>query len=121
MSVKRECDATEDLDAERACSRVSDEEVDHEGGTRKKLRLSKEQSALLEESFKENSSLNPVSQSKIMDYHLHFICPNIFALRSCNFFLQKQKQALAKRLNLHPRQVELWFQNRRARLVHTLD
>lgn len=86
MSVKRERDATEELEAERACSRVSDEEADQEGGTRKKLRLSKEQSALLEESFKENSSLNP-----------------------------KQKQALAKRLNLRPRQVEVWFQNRRAR------
>eukprot|EP01018_Ginkgo_biloba_P013779 Gb_29897 [translate_table: standard] len=43
---------------ERACSRGSDEE---EGdATRKKLRLSKEQSALLEESFKEHNTLNPV-------------------------------------------------------------
>lgn len=65
-------------------SRASDEE---EGAsTRKKLRLSKEQSALLEESFKEHSTLNP-----------------------------KQKNALAKQLNLRPRQVEVWFQNRRAR------
>ncbi|RZC58175.1 hypothetical protein C5167_005477 [Papaver somniferum] len=53
---------------------------------RKKLRLSKEQSRLLEESFRENHTLNP-----------------------------KQKEALAFQLKLKPRQVEVWFQNRRAR------
>ncbi|CAA6657064.1 unnamed protein product [Spirodela intermedia] len=63
----------------------SDEE-DGGDGSRKKLRLSKEQSAVLEESFKEHNTLNP-----------------------------KQKMALAKQLNLRPRQVEVWFQNRRAR------
>ncbi|CAK9148446.1 unnamed protein product [Ilex paraguariensis] len=65
-------------------SRASDEEEN--GLARKKLRLTKEQSAFLEESFKEHNTLNP-----------------------------KQKQALAKQLNLRPRQVEVWFQNRRAR------
>ncbi|XP_059641973.1 homeobox-leucine zipper protein HAT4-like [Cornus florida] len=72
-------------DNERACSRgISDEE---DGETsRKKLRLSKDQSAILEESFKEHNTLNP-----------------------------KQKLGLAKRLGLTPRQVEVWFQNRRAR------
>ncbi|XP_076887750.1 homeobox-leucine zipper protein HAT14-like [Bidens hawaiensis] len=72
---------------ERGCSRsggMSDE--DENGLTRKKLRLAKEQSSFLEESFKEHNTLNP-----------------------------KQKQALAKQLNLRPRQVEVWFQNRRAR------
>ncbi|KAK7278809.1 hypothetical protein RJT34_23847 [Clitoria ternatea] len=64
--------------------RVSDD--DENASTRKKLRLSKEQSAFLEESFKEHTTLNP-----------------------------KQKLALAKQLNLRPRQVEVWFQNRRAR------
>ncbi|KAJ3681829.1 hypothetical protein LUZ60_014402 [Juncus effusus] len=64
----------------------SDEEEDGAGGSRKKLRLSKDQSAVLEESFKEHNTLNP-----------------------------KQKAALAKKLNLRPRQVEVWFQNRRAR------
>ncbi|KAL7138615.1 hypothetical protein ABFS83_10G175700 [Erythranthe nasuta] len=54
--------------------------------SRKKLRLTKEQSAFLEDSFKEHNTLNP-----------------------------KQKVALAKQLNLRPRQVEVWFQNRRAR------
>ncbi|XP_008678710.1 homeobox-leucine zipper protein HOX7 isoform X1 [Zea mays] len=56
------------------------------GGARKKLRLSKEQSAFLEDSFKAHSTLTP-----------------------------KQKSDLAKRLKLRPRQVEVWFQNRRAR------
>ncbi|KAM0823675.1 hypothetical protein ACQ4PT_070715 [Festuca glaucescens] len=65
-------------------SRGSDE--DDGGSARKKLRLSKEQAAFLEESFKEHSTLNP-----------------------------RQKVALAKQLNLRPRQVEVWFQNRRAR------
>uniref|UniRef100_A0A5B6Z8R8 Putative homeobox-leucine zipper protein HAT4 n=1 Tax=Davidia involucrata TaxID=16924 RepID=A0A5B6Z8R8_DAVIN len=70
---------------ERACSGgLSDDE---DGDTsRKKLRLSKDQSAILEDSFKEHNTLNP-----------------------------KQKLALAKRLGLRPRQVEVWFQNRRAR------
>ncbi|XP_031483653.1 homeobox-leucine zipper protein HOX27-like [Nymphaea colorata] len=74
-----------EAETERASSRCSDEE---EGGSsaRKKLRLSKEQYAYLEESFREHSTLNP-----------------------------KQKIALAKQLNLRPRQVEVWFQNRRAR------
>ncbi|GAV77620.1 Homeobox domain-containing protein/HALZ domain-containing protein [Cephalotus follicularis] len=72
------------VDAERTSSRASDD--DENGSSRKKLRLSKEQSAFLEESFKEHSTLNP-----------------------------KQKLALAKQLNLRPRQVEVWFQNRRAR------
>ncbi|XP_027346595.1 homeobox-leucine zipper protein HAT22 isoform X2 [Abrus precatorius] len=87
--IKRERDVSyeevEPTETERVSSRASDEEED--GTTaRKKLRLTKEQSALLEESFKQHSTLNP-----------------------------KQKQALAKQLNLRPRQVEVWFQNRRAR------
>ncbi|KAL0339228.1 UNVERIFIED_CONTAM: Homeobox-leucine zipper protein HAT14 [Sesamum angustifolium] len=84
---KRDFEATGNdvVEAERASSRASD---DDENGlnTRKKLRLTKEQSAFLEESFKEHNTLNP-----------------------------KQKLALAKQLNLRPRQVEVWFQNRRAR------
>ncbi|CAA0817223.1 Homeobox-leucine zipper protein HAT22 [Striga hermonthica] len=86
-SVKREREpGSEEVERERAISsRVSDEDDDGSNG-RKKLRLSKAQSALLEESFKHHSTLNP-----------------------------KQKQDLARELKLRPRQVEVWFQNRRAR------
>lgn len=52
-----------DNENERTTSRASDEEEN--GSTRKKLRLSKEQSAFLEESFKEHNTLNPVSATLI--------------------------------------------------------
>ncbi|KAG6506236.1 homeobox-leucine zipper protein HOX19-like [Zingiber officinale] len=63
---------------------ICDEEEDSDA--RKKIRLTREQSAMLEIRFRCQSNLTP-----------------------------KQKQALAKQLNLQPRQVEVWFQNRRAR------
>ncbi|GER52610.1 homeobox-leucine zipper protein family [Striga asiatica] len=53
---------------------------------RKKLRLTRDQTTLLEDSFKKQTTLNTA-----------------------------QKQALAEKLNLKARQVEVWFQNRRAR------
>ncbi|XP_071699111.1 homeobox-leucine zipper protein HAT14-like [Rutidosis leptorrhynchoides] len=55
-------------------------------GSRKKLKLTTEQTTLLEDSFKVHSTLNT-----------------------------GQKQELARKLNLLPRQIEVWFQNRRAR------
>ncbi|KAM0826834.1 hypothetical protein ACQ4PT_068604 [Festuca glaucescens] len=57
-----------------------------DGGRRKKLRLTKEQCTLLEDSFRAHNILSHV-----------------------------QKQELARQLNLSSRQVEVWFQNRRAR------
>ncbi|GMN56386.1 hypothetical protein TIFTF001_025499 [Ficus carica] len=74
-----------------SCSRGGGSDDDDGGNgsgdaSRKKLRLTKDQSLVLEETFKEHNTLNP-----------------------------KQKLALAKQLNLRPRQVEVWFQNRRAR------
>ncbi|CAA0376954.1 unnamed protein product [Arabidopsis thaliana] len=90
LAVARGGDENE---AERAsCSRgggsggSDDEDGGNGDGSRKKLRLSKDQALVLEETFKEHSTLNP-----------------------------KQKLALAKQLNLRARQVEVWFQNRRAR------
>ncbi|KAL3640362.1 homeobox associated leucin zipper [Castilleja foliolosa] len=91
VSVKRERemtapDGSDEVGIERVnSSRASDEDDDGSNG-RKKLRLTKAQSALLEESFTHHSTLNP-----------------------------KQKQELARELKLRPRQVEVWFQNRRAR------
>lgn len=73
----------------RVMSTTSVDDVEDDDGSvngRKKLRLTKPQSALLEEAFELHSSLNP-----------------------------KQKQELARELKLRPRQVEVWFQNRRAR------
>ncbi|XP_022150060.1 homeobox-leucine zipper protein HOX3-like [Momordica charantia] len=71
-------------------SMEEDEEISNNnnggGHPRKKLRLTKEQSHLLEQTFRQNHTLNP-----------------------------KQKEALAEMLKLKPRQVEVWFQNRRAR------
>ncbi|KAL5055735.1 hypothetical protein RYX36_036417 [Vicia faba] len=64
----------------------SEEEEENSVNPRKKLRLNKEQSRLLEESFRKNHTLNP-----------------------------KQKECLAMQLRLRQRQVEVWFQNRRAR------
>ncbi|XP_073010978.1 homeobox-leucine zipper protein HAT14-like [Typha latifolia] len=61
-------------------------EDDDNGGTRKKLRLNKEQSSLLEDCFRTQHTLSPA-----------------------------QKHDIARKLNLKPRQVEVWFQNRRAR------
>ncbi|KAF7088754.1 hypothetical protein CFC21_091824 [Triticum aestivum] len=63
-----------------------DDGGDAAGRARKKLRLTAEQAALLEKSF-----------------------------RSHNVLSHGEKQDLAGQLGLKPRQVEVWFQNRRAR------
>ncbi|AES92203.1 putative transcription factor Homobox-WOX family [Medicago truncatula] len=66
------------------CSTDSDNNNNND--RRKKLRLTKEQSSMLESTFKLHNTLNPV-----------------------------QKIALADQLSLKTRQIEVWFQNRRAR------
>ncbi|GAA0183959.1 hypothetical protein LIER_42492 [Lithospermum erythrorhizon] len=60
--------------------------VNNTNGVRKKLMLTKEQTKFLEERFKCHPTINTT-----------------------------QKQVIAASLNLKPRQVEVWFQNRRAR------
>ncbi|KAG5034051.1 hypothetical protein JHK87_008961 [Glycine soja] len=83
--IKREREQLE-LEVEKISLSRDFVEVDENGNPKKKLRLTKEQSAVLEDSFKEHYTISP-----------------------------KQKQELAKKLNLRTRQVEVWFQNRRAR------
>ncbi|KAI5417572.1 hypothetical protein KIW84_042251 [Lathyrus oleraceus] len=82
-SVSGKRSEREDHDVDNRGNISDDEDAET---ARKKLRLSKNQSAILEETFKQHNTLNP-----------------------------KQKLALAKQLGLRPRQVEVWFQNRRAR------
>lgn len=64
VCVKKEKDV-EEVEAERVSNncRASDEEEDN-NCSRKKLRLTKEQSALLEDRFKEHSTLNPVGTDR---------------------------------------------------------
>lgn len=50
----------DEQEMDRDCSRGISDEEDGDN-SRKKLRLSKDQSAILEESFKEHNTLNPVS------------------------------------------------------------
>lgn len=74
--VKRERElSSEEID--RVSSRVSDEDEDGTNA-RKKLRLSKEQSALLEESFKQHSTLNPVMIIHLYSHISVFIFDNFF-------------------------------------------
>lgn len=69
--------STENCGGKRRFYAGGGEEIDGDeedgDGSRKKLRLSKDQSAILEESFKENNTLNPVSFLSVdLEVSIHF-------------------------------------------------
>ena len=78
--VKRE--HVDDVEGERASSTGAaaaraGAEDDDDGSTRKKLRLTKEQSALLEDRFKEHSTLNPVRTTlPLRARHVRSVAPD---------------------------------------------
>ena len=94
-SIKRERDQSggdhddhEEVEVEKVSSRVSDE--DEEGSPRKKLRLTKEQSAILEDSFKAHATLNPVCPLSLSLFFVAsmFLC-YIIIIRLFFFFTDK--------------------------------
>lgn len=97
VSVKRERE--EEVETERVISsRVIISDEDDEGiNGRKKLRLTKAQSALLEESFKQHTTLNPVSNFSLSH--------NIHSPSACYYtiYLSHVKQFLVNMTTFH------WF------------
>jgi homeobox-leucine zipper protein len=72
IKKEREFGIGEEVDVERISSRLSDE--DEEGSPRKKLRLTKEQSVILEDNFKDHSTLNPVCLQSSTIFNIYLLC-----------------------------------------------
>ncbi|GMN35933.1 hypothetical protein TIFTF001_005635 [Ficus carica] len=93
-TVKRDRDVVQEVETDQrvVCSRVSTDLEDEEAGSpRKKLRLTKQQSALLEDSFKEHTTLNPLKQTEADYERLKKCCET---LTEENSRLQKELQEL---------------------------
>lgn len=94
-SMKREREIGGGEEEEPKGSSGEDEEV---VGTRKKLRLTKEQSVVLEDSFKDHSTLNSViSHSYFFPYFTLF---NLFIYFPLHFYFSWQKLVLDSNTNL---------------------
>nr|XP_029123757.1 homeobox-leucine zipper protein HOX3-like [Elaeis guineensis] len=81
----------EDEDIPEGGAADNAEEGENENPRRKRLRLSKEQTKLLEQSFRVNQNIS-----------------------------RGDKEELAVKAKVKPRQVEVWFQNRRVRYVESI-
>lgn len=80
----------------KSCEGASDED-DENGSTRKKLRLSKQQSVFLEESFKEHTTLNPVILTFL--FSLYFLDNLLIGMK---YFLILSIVNLFKKNYIHP-------------------
>ncbi|KAJ9162564.1 hypothetical protein P3X46_022327 [Hevea brasiliensis] len=95
-------------DEDHATNKGNDFISINKNSSRKKLRLTKEQSTLLEDSFKLHTALNPVCVIIIV-----FILFYFFSIYIYIYIYMHRSMNLLSKLSLTARQVEVWFQNQR--------